>query len=124
MVSMSNSSAERIRDLSFLYSRSEKNPKCLFTRYLQTPAAQVLYVCIDIYGGWYKCLFRKCYYPLTPHICQEFSAARMQQNWKVFPPTPSGQTERMGFFTLHTKGSIRLNIAKVATEPRNCKRES
>lgn len=52
-------------------------------------------LCIDTYGGWYKCLFRKCYYPLT-HVCQEFSAARMQQNWKAFPPTPSGQTEKMG----------------------------
>lgn len=84
-------------------------------------AAQVLYVCVfDICGGWYKCLFIKCYYLLTPHICHEFSGARMQQNWKVFPPIPSDQTERMGFFTLHTNGAVRVNIEKVAAETRSC----
>lgn len=46
---MSNSSGERISDLSFLYSRSEENPKCLFSRYLQTSAAQVPYVCVLIF---------------------------------------------------------------------------
>lgn len=45
---MSNSSVERTSDLSFLYSRSKETPKYLFSRYLQTSVAQVLYVCVLI----------------------------------------------------------------------------
>lgn len=43
---------------------------------------------------------------------------------EVFPPTPSNQTETMGFFTLYTNGAVRVNTAKVAAETRKCKQES
>jgi len=93
-----------ISDLSFLYSRSEEKTKCLFSRYLQTSAAQVPFMepGLNSYSENSTNL-------LLLIFAKNFLLQECNRTGKSSPspPIPPAKLKEWGYFTLHTNSVVK-----------------